>query len=159
MKLKGAQEIGIKSVLKAWLIGGFAAGILDAAAAIVILRAPFSPLFKYIASALLGVRALRGGNEMVLTGIVLHLLIAFAWSFLYVAMCRSINLHRLSNVFVIIAYGVLIWVVMNLLIVPITLVPKSSLEFKPVIMGILIIIGAVAAPIVLITNYFLSKNS
>ncbi|MFA6083157.1 hypothetical protein [Mucilaginibacter sp.] len=133
------------------LIASLIAGTLDGLAAIFILaKGEAALVFKYIASAIYGKAAFAGGVGMVYTGIVFHYLIATCFTILFFIMYGFIPLVRKSLYLVTVLYGVFIWVVMNLLVLPITQI-KNIITLEGALKNILILIICVALPIVLIS--------
>ena len=133
------------------LITSLIAGTLDGLAAIFILaKGEAALVFKYIASAIYGNAAFAGGAGMVYTGVFFHYLIAACFTILFFIMYGFIPLVRKSLYLVTILYGVFIWVVMNLLVLPITQV-RNIITLEGALKNILILIVCVTLPIVLIS--------
>jgi hypothetical protein len=151
-----------RPILNKWqtiILAGSTAAFLDACAAIFILGARPDSLFKFIASALLGTDAFKGGVLTILLGIILHFVIAHAWAILFFHSWPRLK-RLVSNLYLIaIAYGVVIWLVMNLILLPLTKIPTATLTLNNSWKGIAIIIVAVAYPIVVFTRrYYLIEE-
>lgn len=152
----GARKQSFPIILKAGLI----AGILDIIAAFVSYmiktgKNPF-PILNYIASALLGKEIAYGDKTLMpILGLLLHFLIAiiFATLFYYVwPLIRKVS----KNWMVIgLAYGVLVWVAMNLVVLPLSAAPGVGKHTTSgVITGMLILMVFVGLPISwVITRY------
>jgi hypothetical protein len=117
-------------------------------------------VFKYIASGFFGREAFAGGTPMVLWGILFHYLIATTWSLLMFIFYPKL-IQLIKNKFVVGAlYGIIVWLVMNLLVVPNSNVPPGK-GFDPmqVAINILILISAVGIPISLVMHRYRNNPS
>jgi hypothetical protein len=115
-------------------------------------------VFQFIASSLLGSDAFDGGSSTVALGILLHFAVAFVWtSFLFLV---HTTLHRYLPQFYVraILYGLLIWLVMNLAVLPLTQVVQRPIEFTSAATGIAILIVAAGIPIVYQFDRFQRKQ-
>jgi hypothetical protein len=131
------------------VITGLIAGVLDAVGAMLVFNAKFKPLFKFIASGAFGPAAFSSGDAMMWYGILFHFIIALAWTALYFVVSPYLRLHRINSILMIVVYGTLIWLVMNMIVLPFTQVPQRPLQLGPSLQGVAIIIVAVALPIVI----------
>ncbi|WP_460954043.1 DUF1440 domain-containing protein [Spirosoma litoris] len=131
------------------LITGLIAGSLDFGAAVLLFVSQSkqnpSLLLKAISSAALGPKAFRGGNEMVFLGLCFHYLIAFSWTALYffvfprVFPCGTI----LANAVV---YGLFVWVIMNLIVLPLSKAEPRPFSPLMALVNIAILIMAIGLP-------------
>jgi len=81
----------MKSKIQTILLAGLVAGLLDGIAAVVFLgKMNYSGVFKFVASGLFGKNAFAGGAEMVIYGIIIHLLIAMAFAFFIILFFRKL---------------------------------------------------------------------
>jgi hypothetical protein len=109
-----------RSDLNAILLGGFVAGTIDIiAAALINLVSPMLVL-RFIAGGLLGRPALAGGASVVLLGLVLQWAMSLIIAAVYVLAARWLPVLRLRWIAGGIAYGVVIFVVMNYVVVPLS---------------------------------------
>lgn len=103
------------------LLAGLIAGTADALAAIFILAAGNAAgVFKYIASALYGKQAFTGGADMIIIGIICHYIIAFTFVTFYYFIYPHVSLLRYNKYLSAFLYGIFTWLVMNLIVVPMT---------------------------------------
>jgi hypothetical protein len=145
-----------KTVLIAWLV----AGTLDgAAASLQSLIAGGNPVrvFQYIASGVFGREAFSGGNLMALAGGVFHYSIAFCWTILLFLLYPRIRLLSKNIHFTAVAYGVVIWIVMNLVVLPMSSVTQGAFNLQRAAIGAAILAVCVAWPVALMTKKFYSK--
>lgn len=146
------------SIIKTSLL----AGSLDILFAIVqyYLKSGKNPIvvLKYIASAIFGKEAFTGGYSMALIGLLVHFLIAFTWTIFFFLLYPGIPMLAKYKIIAGIVYGIFIWLVMNLLLLPLTKVPPFSFDAKQAASGMLILVVAVGIPISILANrYYLKK--
>jgi hypothetical protein len=134
------------------------AGTLDAIGAIInySLSGGKDPaiIFRYIASAVFGRAAYSGGVQMVVWGIVFHY--AIAWGFtvafflLYPRMAILSDNKWLAGLF----YGIAVWMVMNLVVVPMTHARRFPFRVSGALIAMGILILAIGIPISLMAHYY-----
>jgi hypothetical protein len=130
------------------VIASLIAGTLDALAAIFILaHGHAEAVFRYIASAVYRNKAFSGGTSMIWAGVVFHYLIAAAFTIFFFVMYNYVSLLRKNTLLVTIIYGTFTWVVMNLLVLPLTPV-TNIITLTGAIKNILILCVCIALPIV-----------
>lgn len=152
-----------KGFFKAVLLTGLLAGTLDATCAsiqYVIMRSQNpAKVFRYIASGVFGKEALtKDLYTMAAWGLLFHYIIAMSFTlffFLFFRQIRSIFRNKWAAG---IAYALLVWCVMNLVVVPLTfgVPPKPKFPNAPIAAGILII--AIGLPISLMADRFYKKS-
>jgi hypothetical protein len=127
----------MRAGLRAVLQGGLLAGALDILAAFLVygLRgATPVRILQSIASGLLGAEAFEGGLATAALGGLLHFFIASGWAVVYYGASRrlAVLLHRpvLSGM----AYGAAVYLIMNLVVLPLSAVPKRPFAFDVVIL-------------------------
>lgn len=139
---------GRKTVLSATLV----AGTLDILAAflvyaIILEKTSPARILMSIASGIFGKAAYSGGTPMIITGLVLHFLIAFIFSVFYYLIYPGLSfLHRRKLISGIL-YGIFIWLVMNLGVLQIVFEGMSLPDPAAALLGIAILIVAVGIPI------------
>lgn len=133
------------------LISGLVIGILDGLTAAIhyYLKTGKNPaaVYKFIASGVLGPTALKGGADMVILGIVLHLMIAMVFAFLFYLIYERTGLFRLSPWLVGLIYGSFVWVVMNLVVVPLSRTPHITLTTSRILTSWLILVVMIGLPL------------
>jgi hypothetical protein len=109
-----------RSRLGAILLGGLIAGTLDiGAAALINLLSPLV-ILHFIAGGLLGKAALAGGAPVELLGLVLQWVMSLLIAAVYVVACGWLPILRRRWVGCGLAYGVIIFFVMNYVVVPLS---------------------------------------
>ncbi len=83
-------------------------------------------IFQYIASALLGQAAFTGGFATTLLGFLLHFGISFVVAAVFILASTKLAFLRRAAILFGLFYAVAVFAVMNILIVPLTLVPKLT---------------------------------
>lgn len=104
------------------LLGGFAAGTVDIAAACLINAAKPSVILQVIASGLVGKSAFGGGATTVLLGLVLQWGMSIAIATIFVAAARWRPILQRRWVGAGLAYGVVVFAVMNYVVLPLSAV-------------------------------------
>lgn len=120
---------------------------------VILRRATPGQVWQGVAGALLGASARQGGGATVALGLVMHLAVATTWtSVFYVAMRASARLRAATSRAALpvgMAYGALVWCVMDLAVIPFTharVQPPTSTLFWVNLVGHMIVVGP---PIVL----------
>jgi hypothetical protein len=132
----GTSNIANRSVLRGVLTGAVIAGVLDATFAVivdvVILRA-FSLLgvLQWIASGAIGSAAFNGGLATAALGVAIHFALAFFFATFYWVASLRLDVLRTHAVPLGILYGAAIWLVMDLIVLPNSGVPKAA--FDPIV--------------------------
>jgi len=133
-------------ILPAILAGGFAAGTFDLTAAFISYGWAVP---RAIASGLLGARSFQGGFATWVLGVVLHFLIAFSAATVYCLASRKLDFLR-EHFFVCgVFYGIAVFLVMNLIVLPLSAVPFKVGPFtvRTLIQGLLIHMFLIGLPI------------
>lgn len=134
-----------------------AAGILDAIAAVSVYNYfyGYGPLqvYQFVASALLGDKAYQGGLSSAFFGLILHFFIAFMASIAFYIGFTKFSFLRNYKILAGLLYGIVVWAVMNLLVLPMTKIPAAEFDMVSFIAIIwhMIFVGL---PISLIINHY-----
>ncbi|MVM31345.1 DUF1440 domain-containing protein [Spirosoma sp. HMF4905] len=150
----------VRTIIKAGLV----AGLLDAIAAMTmtIIRGGKDPsaVWRYVASGVFGQEALTGGVPMVLWGLAFHFFIALAFAAFYYLIYPKLHRFIGSPVTIGLLYGILIWLVMNRIVLPLSNIPPPPQPFDPVraAISMAIIMVMVGLPISLIVNRHYSSR-
>lgn len=136
-------------------------GTLDAMAALLIgYKVSPAVIFQFIASGVFGEAAFSGGTIMVLWGIIFHYLIASAFS-IALFLLYPVFIHVLKNKYLTgVVFGLIIWAVMNMAVLPLTHIPKRAGGIKPLslIKGIAALIFAIGIPVAVIAERYYRKR-
>jgi hypothetical protein len=133
------------------LLTGLLAGTLDITAACIhaYLANGTSPLrvLQFITSAAMGPEAFAGGWNTALWGLIIHLVIAGWWTFLYFLFRRRIRMLIRSWIVAGFGYGLFVWIVMNLAVLPMTTLPHGPFKLYPAVVGVSILVAMIGLPI------------
>lgn len=146
------------TVLIAWLL----AGALDITAAILYYvggsAARSQRLLQGIASGVLGARAFEGGASTAVLGLALHFLIALIWTLALFGAFRLVGALRRHLVLTGIAYGVVVWFVMNLVVLPLSNVGHAPIQPRAAVIAAIILVLCIGLPISLVIGRHLLKE-
>lgn len=139
---------GRNTVLSATLV----AGTLDILAAflvyaIILEKTSPARILMSIASGIFGKAAYSGGTPMIITGLLLHFLIAFIFSVFYYLIYPGLSFLRRHKLISGILYGIFIWLVMNLGVLQIVFEGMPLPDPGAALLGIAILIVAVGIPV------------
>jgi hypothetical protein len=153
-----ARTSAAATIVKAGLL----AGTLDISAAITVafIRG-YSPIliFRYIASAIFGKEASSTGGGMVVAGLLFHYLIAFIWAVVFYTAYPFIRRFIKNPVLAGLLYGIVVWVIMNLVVVPLSRVRQSPFTMSGVIREMTILMVCIGLPIaIIISRYFYRRT-
>jgi hypothetical protein len=146
---------------RALLLTALIAGTLDAIGATTsyLLHGHNHPenIWKGVASGAFGPAALTGGTDTVICGLLFHYFIAFMCTLVFfLAYPRIPALARYKYISGVV-YALIVWVVTNLVIVPLSRIPKFSFHLQGVLIGMGILILAIGLPISLLAHRWLKR--
>jgi hypothetical protein len=147
--------------LQAIVWGGVACAILDGVAATIQFgRMGIQPLrvWQGIASGLLGERAFRQGWSSGALGLLLHLAIAIVVATVFVEACLHVPFVARAYWIAGPLYGVAVFLVMNLIVIPLSARPKRPASSQVMPVQFIIHILFVGLPIALAANRFAFVN-
>lgn len=133
-----ANPVAPRATISRLLAAGTLVAVLDGAFAVAlyayVLRLCSGPqVFQSIAGALLGPAAFRGGTRTVALGLVLHFAVAGAWVVVYATLrtgsgrLRELTSSTRGALAVGAAFGILVWLAMDLAVLPLTLAKPTPL--------------------------------
>jgi hypothetical protein len=138
---------------------GLLTGTLDALAALILnYKTSAAIIFRFIASGLFGKAAFTGGSEMIISGVVFHFLIAYLFTTAYYLIYPFFK-STLKNKYVIaLVYGIFAWLIMNLLVVPVSKIGMHPIKPMNIVTGVLALIICIGLPIALLADRYYSKT-
>jgi hypothetical protein len=141
---------------RALALAGVLAGTLDGLAAVlygfIITGRIRLRVFKYIASAALGPSAVEGGAGATAAGVLFHYTIAFGWATAYFLAHPRIRRVLPNPIVSGLLYGVVVWLGMNLVVVPLSRLPAQTMTVRGVAIGVAILMVCVGLPIAIIAD-------
>jgi hypothetical protein len=137
--------------------GGFACGVLDITAALVVYgmfgAKPIS-LLQGIAAGILGPRALSGGLATAGLGLLCHFVIAFLAATAYYFLASALPFLLQHAIWAGPLYGIAVYFFMNRVVVPLSAARKFPFSVKMMLIGVTIHIFCVGLPIALAARRF-----
>ncbi|MBZ0298306.1 MAG: hypothetical protein K8J31_01120 [Anaerolineae bacterium] len=109
--LGGSIIFIVQLIIQSWLIPS------------VLQQVPFIVVLQYMASGALGDSAFAGGTGTALLGVFFHLIVSFMIAGVFVLSADRIPLLRRYAIPTALLYGFGVWVVMNLIIMPLSAAP------------------------------------
>jgi uncharacterized membrane protein YagU involved in acid resistance len=133
-----------RAVLQATL----AAGTLDIAAAILLnLRVGPLIVLQSVAGGWMGREAYRGGWSSALSGLAAHFGIMLVIAALYMMVAGRAEILRRQWIAAGVAWGVLVWIVMTLMVVPLSASPLPVPDAIHIVQGLIVHVLMVGLPI------------
>lgn len=122
----------MKRALPAIAAAGLVAGILDIISAFIHAAtrgASPAHVLQFVASGLIGRQSFQEGHATAALGLLLHFMIAFGAAAVFYAASRKFSILRERPIFSGLAFGAGVWLVMNLIVVPLSAAtPRHSLS-------------------------------
>lgn len=144
-----------KFIIKAGLI----AGTFDILAAFLNFYAKTGKnvgiVLRYIASAIFGDKAYTGGQGMLVAGLLFHYCVALLFTVFFALVYKTMWRWFQHTLLIAIIYGVFVWFIMNLIIVPNTLASQIPFTWSAGLINCLILIICIGYPLA----YLFRKNS
>ncbi|OMQ10552.1 DUF1440 domain-containing protein [[Flexibacter] sp. ATCC 35103] len=143
-------------------LSGLIAGTLDILAAVIVYavlleKTTAIKILKSIASGIFKKDAYTGGSQMAWYGLGLHYIIAFTFAWFYFIIYPYLPFLKKNAIISGFLYGIFVWIVMNLIVLPIVfpLLPEKHFDF-PLLLSILILMFCIGLPIASITRKYYS---
>ncbi|HYG19295.1 MAG TPA: DUF1440 domain-containing protein [Ohtaekwangia sp.] len=148
-----------QSLFGAILTTGLLVGTLDIVTAMIVYNVGPAQIFPFITSGAFGNEAFSGSFIMIFWGIVFHYFIAFAWTVVFFLMVPKVAILRKRAVLNGLLYGIVIWLVMNMIILPLSRLSQAPLNFKAAVIGAAILMVMVGLPIAMLAQrYYRGKR-
>jgi hypothetical protein len=140
------------SLIRSILITGFIAGTLDILAAWLVFgfiagNTTMLRLLQYIASAVLGTESYGGGTTTAVYGLLFHYCIAMSFTAAFYLLWRIIPFLLKHKVAAGLIYGVMVWCIMNLIVVPNSKIPSRGFQLETALWNIGILMLCIGLPI------------
>ena len=127
------------------------AGTLDITAAFLnsYIRSGTSPviILQFIASGILGDKSFDGGFTSAFLGLIFHYFIALSWTIIFFIVYPRLKISSDYKVVGGLIYGIIIWLIMNLIVVPLSNTPPHSPSVVQIILGICFLMFLIGLPI------------
>lgn len=150
------------SATKTILWSGLVAGVFDAIAGVIVYYIFFglNPLqvLQFIASGIHGPEAINSGFLMILAGTIYHFIIAYVCAIVYFFLFPNLSFLRKNVALMGLLFGLAIWLIMNLIVLPQSNIPKSPFDINLALVGIIWHMLLVGLPIAIITSKYYTKK-
>ncbi|MDP1675509.1 MAG: DUF1440 domain-containing protein [Bacteroidota bacterium] len=145
--------------LKTIVFSGIIAGTLDIIGVIIIYavlldKTTGERILQNIANGLFGKAAYAGGMETAFYGLIFHYIIATSWATGYFLIFPIIPFLRKQKILSGLFYGVTVWLMMNLVLLPLFNVKMPPFTLQGVLIGIGMLMFFIGLPISLITHKY-----
>jgi len=114
----------------------------------------FDRILKYIASGFFGEQAFSGGPIMAIAGLSFHYLFALLFTVIFYLAFRYLKDVQISKILVAILYGIFVWAVMNLLVIPLSKIEARPFALVDGLISIMILIVCIGLPLTLMSRKF-----
>ena len=148
----------IATIIKAGLL----AGTLDISFACLYsyIKRGTNPamVLQYISKVVFGQTTITNPVILNITGLLIHFAIAMCWTILFFIVYRRFNLIRLNKIITGILYGLLVWAVMNIVILPLWNHKAFVFKAESSSINAVILIAAIGLPLSFIAHRYYSKK-
>jgi hypothetical protein len=138
------------NMLMAILLGGASCSILDGAASSAVFSLKGvqpTQLWQGVASGLLGPESFRRGNASVALGLLFHCFIAFTAATVFTVASHYFPFLAIRYLISGAAFGVVVFLVMNVIVIPLSAMAKRPVTMQAVITQLIIHVAFVGLPI------------
>lgn len=151
----------MNNLLSRIIKAGVLVGTLDILTAFVhyYLKTGNNPLgvLQYVASGMFGKEAFVPRYTMFGAGLFLHYIIAFAFTIFFFWLFPKLNFVSKHKVLTGVLYGLFIWSVMNLIIVPLSKIPARPFNVTNALINVAILVVCIGIPLSFMANTFYAK--
>jgi hypothetical protein len=115
-------------------------------------------MFQYIAGGALGLKnTLNGGAPVILLGIFFHYFIVFSFTLFFFFLYRKNRIFGLNKYLAALLYGIFIWTVMNLVVLPLSALPPGKVTFGKALLDSAILAVMIGLPVSLSASAYYGK--
>jgi hypothetical protein len=147
----GTPSMNRTRTLSAIVLTALIAGTLDGLAAIVnyLIVGGTDParVFMYIASGVFGREAVNANVQLAWWGVVFHYFIAFCWTAFYFFLYPRLTVLSRNVVASGAGYALCVWLVMNLIVLPLSNVTRFPITISRTLIGAGILVVCIGLPI------------
>jgi uncharacterized membrane protein YagU involved in acid resistance len=159
LNLTGKMNNLISKIIKAGLI----VGTLDILSAFIyyFIKTGEKNVFnvlKFVASGIFGKEAFSGGNRMIVAGLALHYIIAVAFTIFFFWLFPKIKSFSKNAILTGVIYGLFIWMVMNLVVVPLSNIGNRPFTIVNTLINVIILIVCIGIPLSFMANTFYKEE-
>ena len=145
------------------LTAGFVVGTFDILSAFIHYfiktgQTHFSDVLRFVASGYFGTAAVTGGRSMIFAGLIIHYLIAFAFTVFFFLLFPKIKTFSKNKILTGIVYGIFVWVVMNIIVLPFSNIAYRPFHISNALINVIILIVCVGIPLSFMADTFYNKT-
>lgn len=152
------QHSIVSTIIKAWAL----AGTLDILSAFTYyyIKTRKNPLniLNYVSKVALGETTFASNRLQQASGLLVHFAIAFGWTLLFFMLYPRLGFLRLNKFVTAVVYGIFIWAIMNVVILPMWTHKHFVYKGETTIVNCLILIVAIGLPLSYIAQRHYSKK-
>ena len=141
-----SSHSALRAFLRAWIVSA----TLDISSALIYFGirygVPAELIFKNIASGVIGEAAFRGGAQTVAAGLAFHYLIALGWTTLFYFSYPRVAFLRMNVPLVALVYGLVVWAVMNLVVIPLSRVQTGPIHVEEALIAAAFLVLFIGVP-------------
>lgn len=142
---------------------GLLAGILDICFALMYsyFKRDTDPatVLQYISKVAFGKTTITDPTILTISGLLVHFTIAMGWTILFFILYRWLNLVRLNKIVTGILYGLFVWAMMSIVILPLWNNRPFAFNLESSSINALILIVAIGLPLSFIAHHYYSKKN
>jgi hypothetical protein len=115
-------------------------------------------MFQYIAGGALGLKnTVNGGLPVILLGIFFHYFIVFCFTCFFFFLYRKNRIFGLNKYLAALLYGIFIWTVMNLVVLPLSALPPGKITLGNALVDSGILAVMIGLPVSLSASGYYDK--
>ena len=118
----------------------------------------FILIYQNIASGVFGAKAFSGGLGMAALGLLFHYFIALSWTVFFFIIYPKMKIMRRNRYMTAIGYGIFVWLVMNLVVVPSSRVQRGQFTVQGVVVSAVFLIICIGLPLSFIIGKYYSRR-
>ncbi len=153
------SSAALRTILAAWLV----AGTLDITAASLyyplVYKFKLILLYQNIASGVFGAKAFSGGPGMAALGLLFHYFIALSWTLFFFIIYPKVKIMWRNRYATATGFGMFVWVVMNLVVVPLSRVDRGAFTIRHFIVSVVFLVICIGLPLSLIAGRYYSRHA
>ncbi|MEP7237204.1 MAG: hypothetical protein ABI685_05055 [Ferruginibacter sp.] len=142
------------------IIAGLIAGILDICAACLYSYIKKGPgpagILQYISNTVFGKAGIANQTLSAISGLLIHFSIAMLWAVIFFILYPRLKIMRLNKIITAIGYGLFVWIMMNMVIVPLWRNKAFVFKPEPALINAAILIVAIGMPLSFIAHKYYS---
>ncbi|MEO6253065.1 MAG: hypothetical protein ABIO79_07160 [Ferruginibacter sp.] len=117
-------------------------------------------VLQYISKVVFGKTTFTDLAVLIITGLLVHFAIAFAWTLIYFFLYSRIKLMRQNSMLTAIIYGLFVWAMMSMVILPLWNNKPFVFKAENALISAMILVIAIGLPLSFIAhNHYSKKNT